>query len=1060
MRALSAPDDKVPAKFAAEPLVVVSNDERYVFAADGTGVYRHTVVARVQTESALKGLSVLSMPFASKSERVEWVYARVRHADGAMVETPVSEAIEVAEPVTREAPFYSDLKESHLPLRDLRVGDMVEWQVRDVRFKPEAAGEIWGASNFQHDGVVLEERLELRVAKEKKLTVWSPGQKAMETEENGENVWRWHSEQLKPTVGAAADAEREAEKKRVRTAAEEVDEREGKLADVAWTTFPSWAAVGAWYRGLEGDRMQPSAAVKAKVAQLTAGKTTEQEKVQAVYGYVGTQIHYIGVAFGVGRYQPHTADEVLENQYGDCKDKHTLLAAMLTALGLKPDAVLIGAGIRFNEAVPSPGSFNHLITRVSVDGKPVWLDTTAEVAPYGMLLYVTRDKNALVVPEQGEAAVVRTPKMPPFPESQTMTAEGSLDANGVSVSKITLTFRGDDEVTMRSVLRQLSPAQYDTFVQQLCANIGYVGTANHLEMSAVEDTKQPLRITFDYKREKAGDWANYRTIPQLAPLSLVRLDAKNPPVESVALGVPRIEESTAEMKIPEGWGVEFPEAVHEHTAYVNYDMTYRLEKGTMHSERRVEVLQERVPVSDWKTYNRFAEKVELGNEFYIQLTRPTGGTKGAAAKVEAVEPLSAEDQKDAAKLVAQAVELMQKDDLSGAAPLLDRAKLLNEKQLGLWHGYGWISFKHGELTEAIGDYRKELSYHPGQLGEYEPMAQLEVQLGHQDEAKKDWKAWAEGAPENPRPAWLLASELMEEGEAAEAVTTAKTALAATPADGKPDASLRLLLGRAQIRAGMKEQGHATLLALVKDADDPGMMNDAAYELADAGLELKLDEETVKTALDRMEAETRTWTLDENPQVLRQRTHLLQATWDTMGWVYFREGRLQEAEQYVQASWKGRQDAEVGKHLGEIAEARGDRTAALQDYDLAIETIPKTDDMGVRRAPRPADQDLRERAEGLRSKGVKAPAQSFVALEAVRKHPLGRGEDGVAFYRVLLSSEGVERLSASGAQSLPQDEPLLKKASLPGLLPSGSKAKLALFGTLNCHSGACEFWLEP
>ena len=46
--------------------------------------------------------------------------------------------------------------------------------------------------------------------------------------------------------------------------------------------------------------MDPGPEVKAKVAEVTAGKTTEEEKVRAVYGYVATQIRYIGVAFGVG----------------------------------------------------------------------------------------------------------------------------------------------------------------------------------------------------------------------------------------------------------------------------------------------------------------------------------------------------------------------------------------------------------------------------------------------------------------------------------------------------------------------------------------------------------------------------------------------------------------------------------------------------------------------------------------------------------------------------------------------------------------------------------------
>jgi transglutaminase-like putative cysteine protease len=90
--------------------------------------------------------------------------------------------------------------------------------------------------------------------------------------------------------------------------------------------------------------------------------------------------------------------EVLTNQYGDCKDKHTLLAVLLRANGFQPSAALIGAGVEMNDKVPAPRAFNHLITLAGVDGGPVWLDTTTEVAPYRVLLPVLRDKQVLVVP--------------------------------------------------------------------------------------------------------------------------------------------------------------------------------------------------------------------------------------------------------------------------------------------------------------------------------------------------------------------------------------------------------------------------------------------------------------------------------------------------------------------------------------------------------------------------------------------------------------------------------------------------------------------------------------
>lgn len=1060
--------------YAQEPLVVQSSDTRYHMEADGTGFSVATVAVRIQSESALKQLGVLSVPFAAKSEHVEWVYARVRHGDGTVTQTPVTDAIEIATPVTRQAPFYSDLKEMQLPLRDLRVGDTLEWQAKSVRTSAEAPGEFWGQNTFQRDGVALSETLELEVPKDKYVNVWSPGIKPTESVEGAEHIYKWTFQQLKPGVGPEADAFKEAEKKRVRTPDEELDLREGKLPDVAWSTFKSWEAVGAWYRGMEGDRMVPDADVKAKVAQLTAGKTTEQAKVQAVYAYVATQIHYIGVAFGIGRYQPHSAGDVLQNQYGDCKDKHTLLAAMLGALGLQPDAVLIGAGVRFNEAVPSPAAFNHLITRVQVDGKPVWLDTTAEVAPYGMLTYITRDHKALVVPATGVAKIETTPARPPFAPEVTMDAKGTLDAEGTSVSRITLTFRGDDEVLVRTVLRQISAAQYDQFAQQICAGMGYIGTASHMEVGRVEDTSEPLKLSFDYKREKAGDWANYKTIPQLSPVTLFRPDEKEPPVQSIELGAPRVEISHAEMKLPEGWGVEFPEAVHEKSAYATYDETYRFEKGTMYTERRVEVLQERVPVSDWKSYSKFAEKADIGNEQYIQLTRSAASKKAGAAatgkdgeKTETADsagpPAPGENSVEAQKLLQKAYEAMQASDMTLAETLLDQAKAVNPKQTGLWSSYGFVQFRKGDMRNAIADYQKELSLHPANTSVYPALVQTQMALKQKDDAVASLKQWSLADPADARPALQLAQMQLSDGKPEEAAKTAEAALKLTPPDAKKNERLELMLGQAQIKAGAKAKGDETLTALLKGTDDPDMMNDAAYELADAGLELPLAEQTTRAALDKMEEQSRNWTLDENQMTLRQKTQMLQATWDTMGWVYFRDGKMAKAEEYISAAWRGRQDAEVGRHLGEIAAARGDKNAALTDYELAQATFPNYDMMGVRTEPGAPQKELMARAETLRKAGAHtAVTDARAELQKIRTIPLGAaaGLNGVAEYKLLLSGDSVLRVEQSGAKTIAGGEERLKKTKMSGFIPSGSNAQLVFLAMLNCHSNVCELLLEP
>ena len=70
----------------------------------------------------------------------------------------------------------------------------------------------------------------------------------------------------------------------------------------------------------------------AKAEELTRGKKSDLEKLQAIYDYVAKNFRYVSLSFGLGRYQPHSASEVLANQYGDCKDKHTLLAALADAV--------------------------------------------------------------------------------------------------------------------------------------------------------------------------------------------------------------------------------------------------------------------------------------------------------------------------------------------------------------------------------------------------------------------------------------------------------------------------------------------------------------------------------------------------------------------------------------------------------------------------------------------------------------------------------------------------------------------------------------------------------
>jgi transglutaminase-like putative cysteine protease len=503
----------IPASnYADEAVVVERDDVVYSYAGDGTGSKVETGIFRVQSSAALQSLAVISFPYASGSQRLDLVYVRVRKPDGTVVDTPVTDAQEQPAQVTQIAPMYSDLHLKQIPIRSLAVGDKLEFQSRMTQQQPEVPGEFWGQESFGTGVVFLERGIELCVPKQRHLTVYSPDHTPEISESGNERVYRWTGSQLRPASTKVDD-----------------DAPQDKKPPIAWTTFANWEAVGLWYRGVIAGRDAVTPAVQAKADELTANAKTDTDKVRALYEYVSAHNHYIGIDFGIGRYQPHPAAEVMTNQYGDCKDKHTLLAALLRAKGFQVSAVLIGLGIEMNEKVPMPAAFNHLITLVDVGGEKVWLDTTTEVAPYRVLLSVLRDKEALVVPATGDLGLRKTPAELPFPAVNRYEVKADLDKAGSLKAHVDVSMRGDAEILMRAASRQIARAQWDQLSQNYQDASGFTGTTSATVLDPPDNTFGPWQFHYDFVKSPYGNWDTYQIGSLLPNVVLPEIDEKNPP---------------------------------------------------------------------------------------------------------------------------------------------------------------------------------------------------------------------------------------------------------------------------------------------------------------------------------------------------------------------------------------------------------------------------------------------------------------------------------------------------------------------------------------------------
>jgi tetratricopeptide (TPR) repeat protein len=1000
------------------------------YARDGSSVRTLTVVAHVLSDAGVRETGIITFPFSSLTETLTFDFVRVRKASGEVIQTPVEDAQEVPMPVTQAAPMYSDLRTKQLPVRSLSVGDTLEYQLTIKGTNADSPGAFWHPMSFSGGLPVKEETIELRVPRDLSVLVKSKKVQPVVSDEGDERVYRWKHETAS-----------EYPKKQDKDKAAQVElVQEMYDPDIAMTSFHSWAEVGAWYRGLIKDRAVPDAAIQAKADELTRGLTTDDAKVDALYHYVATQYRYIAVSFGIGRLQPHTAAEVFRNQYGDCKDKHTLLQAMLAAEKIEAEPVLIGSGARVNEALPMPSQFNHMITLVKLKDREVWLDSTPEVAPSRMLMAGLRDKLALAIPAVGDAKLVRTEAALPFPSFTRETITGKLEKGGVLTAHFDLTLRGDAEVMYRSAFHQAARAQWQELEQRISSASGFAGDVSAVDASMPEKTAEPFDVSWDYTRKDFGDWEN-RRFPGMSTWFETKIaDDATAPDRAMVIDPTGEAEVKVTLTLPEGYTVTLPSDVKRSTDFAEYTSTYKLKDRTLEMDRTMRYKVRELPVSEFGAYREFLKAVSDDAGQMLQLV-------GASAKASTTSAKA--DNSQAGELVQQAYQSMRAQDQKGARELLDKAKALNDQQGGLWAGYGavdWFSNK----TQAMADYKKEIDLHPESFFAYQGLISLYQFQGQWSDAEQAMQAWAKADPANPRPRAQLGGLQLTQKRYKDAAASFNEAIVLST---EPD-QLKVQLGEAQLKAGDTDAGKKTLHALMDTSDDATLLNGAAYELADSGVDLSASEAASRKAIQMLETRTAAITLAEATNQDFANVTLLAATWDTLGWIEFKESKLAEAESYVRSAWLLLPEAETGEHMGEIYEAEGKKQDAIAAYREAASKL-----WAEHLTPQYAQmkETMQSRANMLEGKAKGAAAQDAddapqdVHTYMVRS-PLNRVHARAEFLLLMGDgrADGVRFLS--GNEDLKQAIPAIQAVAYRIPLLPHSQAKILRRGSLACTEG--------
>jgi len=1039
--------EKSPA-YSQESFVIEKMQTRYRFETDGTG--RKEVIARirVQSEAGVQQWGQLQFGYNSANERVEIPYVRVLKEDGSVVKAGDDAVQDLSAPVEHEAPVYTDYRQKHVTVPGLRPGEILEYDLVTVIHTPLAVGQFWTEYDFDKSSIVLDEEVDVDVPAGRAVKLKDkPGKEPKISEEGGRRLYHWTSSHLE-----REDEDKDKDKEKKKRKRRPDDDR----PDIQLTTFESWEQIGRWYASLERDRRKPSAEVKAKADELTKGMTSDLDKTEALYDFVAINFRYVSLSLGVGRYQPHAASDVLHNQYGDCKDKHTLLASMLEAEGLHASSVLINSSRKLDPDLPSPSQFDHVITMLPMDVKgangvtqeEVWMDTTAEVGPFRLLAYQLRKKQALVIPPMDPPSSVaphleETPADTPMPDTELSEIVGKVNEIGKLEAHVNYSFRGDEEMLLRSVFRRVPQANWQRVVENVNASLG--GDITNLKVSDPAKTREPFTFSYDVSKVNFLDWSKKKTeiILPLVQFSLpdVGDGDDDSDTEPLKLG-PKAEYSyKIRLQLPAKYTAHAPLAFTLKRDYAEYEATYKVDGDVFVAGRELTLRQDELPVARAADYESFRRAVGADLAQQLSVESETAGAPVPPADMKA------DDLVESARAAAET------GNFPVAIVLLKRATEIDPKNKIAWNSLGLIYLALRENDQAIAAFQKQLEVNPYDEFAYNNLGRVYWQERKYDEAVKAFNKQLETNPLDKFAHANLGAMYAEWHKYDLAVPELEKAASLTP----DSAELQVGLGDAYLNLGQDNKALAAFDHAVELSATPLVWNNIAYQLSLKQSHLDRAQQYAESAVSSTDAALRNVTLDRLTQQDLRSVSSLIAYWDTLGWVHFSEGNYDKAEKYVAAAWGLGHHGEVGDHLGQIYEKRGEKDRALRTYALSMN--------GLR--PSPETRDRLASLAGGSAKADAAVAQYKSELQHLSTIDLGKAtQNGNADFFVLLSrgTGSAEKVDAvrfvSGDEKLKPYTDALRTADYHLTFPDDTPVKVLRRGTLSCSvgTGKCEFVL--
>ena len=407
--------------------------------------------------------------------------------------------------------------------------------------------------------------------------------------------------------------------------------------------FQTWQEMGTWYLALTDGRRDLSPEIRQKVVELTAQLPTPLARMQALAGFVQKDIRYVAIELGIGSMQPHPAAEVFANHFGDCKDKVTLLSAMLKEIGIESYYVIINTNRGSITATTPPNlGFNHAILAVQLPGgldakaftavithpklgRILFFDPTDSLTPFGRLTGpLQANYGLLVTPDGGE--LMPLPQLPAALNSIARTAKLTLDPEGTLRGDVHEVWTGDMAAFQRYTLR--SATEDSDRIRTVESELSHSLTTFQIVKATVRNLpaiEQPLEWNYSIEAERYAKSTGALLLVRprvIGSKSSGLLETKEPRRYPIEFTGPRHDTDEFEIALPASYEIDaLPPPVNADYGFASYHSSTSLVGRSLRFQRTFEIKELSVPVSKADKLKEFYRIIENDERMSAVLMR-------------------------------------------------------------------------------------------------------------------------------------------------------------------------------------------------------------------------------------------------------------------------------------------------------------------------------------------------------------------------------------------------------------------------------------------------------